>query len=133
MEQSEIVVDSNMVESYSQRGYRTIEIREEDISSIQYVNNQQVLPGNSYTTTVTKQVPVVLRILRFHMVRDGESRIAELSVLLESSQAECVAFRATIVEGDKTIAALKSEVEKATRNSERHLAISPANRSSPLN
>ena len=82
VEQSEIVVDSNMVESYSQRGYRTIEIREEDISSIQYLNDQQVLPGNSYTTTVTKQVPVVLRILRFHMVRDGESRIAELSVLL---------------------------------------------------
>ena len=121
VERCEVVVDSVAVESYSQRGYRTIEIREEDISTVQYVNDQQVLSGNSYPTTIPKQVPVVLRVLRFHMVRDGESHIAELSVLLESTEVERNALKDKVDEGDKVIAALKSESEKATQNSERHL------------
>lgn len=121
-ERCEVVVDSVAVESYSQRGYRTIEIRQEDISTVQYVNDQQVFSGNSYPTSISKQVPVVLRVLKFHMVRSGESRIGELSVMLDVSQAECEALKVKIAEGDKVIGALKSESEKITRNAERHLA-----------
>jgi hypothetical protein len=121
-ERCEVVVDSHEVEMYSQRGYRTIEIREEDIATIQNVNDNQMFPGNSYPTSFMKQVPVTLRVLRFHMVRDGESRIAELSVILEASQAECAAQKAEVLVGDKVIASLKSENERLTRVDAQHLA-----------
>jgi chromosome segregation ATPase len=121
VERCEIVVDSNAVQQHSEDGYRTIEIREEDIATLQFVNNQEMAPGTNYYNQVTKQVSVVLRVLRFHMVREGASRIAELAVALEAVQAECAALKTKTVEGDKVIAALKTDLDMQARYANQHL------------
>lgn len=121
-ERCEVVVDSRMVESYSQRGYRTIEIREEDIASTQFVTTQEILPNTSYPTQVNKQVPVTLRVLRFHMVKGAASRIAELSALLETANAGKDLLEKKDAENDKVIAILKSSSDALTRDIERRRA-----------
>ncbi len=121
VERSEVVVNSDEVETYSQRGYRTLDIREEDVSTVQSVNDQQVFSGNTYPTQVPKQVPVVLRILRFHMARRGASQIAQLSVMLESVQNECAALKTKVADGDKVISALKTGSDVSARTAEGHL------------
>jgi hypothetical protein len=122
VERCEVVVDSNQVENYSQRGYRTIEIREEDVSTTQFINTQEILPNTSYPTQITKQVPVTLRVLRFHMVKDGGSRIAELTELVEAMRLNEESHAKKSAEHDKTIAGLKSSSESLTRDIERRRA-----------
>lgn len=120
-ERCEIVVDSGAVQQHSERGYRTIAIREEDIATLQFVSNQEMAPGTNYYSQVSKQISVVLKVLRFHMVRDGASRIAELATALEAATAECCAAKTKTVEDEKVIKDLKGLVEMHKSNANQHL------------
>jgi chemotaxis receptor (MCP) glutamine deamidase CheD len=55
------------------------------------------------------------------MVRDGASRIAELAGTLEAVEAERDALKVKVVEGDKVIAALKTDLDMRARNQNQHL------------
>jgi len=120
-ERCEVVVNSHQVEAYSQRGYRTVRVCYEEIFTTQFIDDQVFTQGSSYPTQVRKQVAAKVKVLLFHMVRDGASHIAELSVILEASQAECATLQAKVAEGDKVIVTLKSEMVRLTCKTDQHL------------
>ena len=118
-ERCEVVVDSNQVADFSSRGYRTIEIRDEEICTHQYLSDQVVPDGTTYPVLVTKQVPVTTRLLKFFMVRDGESRIAELSKELDEHKADTKKLMADNTRHSSMIASLESTRESLKQDIER--------------
>jgi hypothetical protein len=118
-ERSEIVVEASEVHRYSDLGYRTLEIREEEFSTIQNLMVQELAPGLSYPINVTKQAVGSSKVLKFFMVRSGVSRVAELSKELELEKRDHEMKRGTVCEQEKLIASLQSTSEQLKLDIER--------------
>jgi hypothetical protein len=118
-ERDEVVVDSTQVAVMSGRGYRTIAIVDEEIATTLALNDSVMNPGMSYPTPVMKTVAVTQKILRFHMVRDGASHIAEFSAQLETAKAVEVSLDQKLEAARKENVQLKGSSDMLTRDIER--------------
>lgn len=117
---SEVVVTSDEVVKYNEIGYRTIEICHEDITKMESGMEPIVIPGSSYPQSFPRSVPLVLRSLRFFMVRDGESRIIELSKEAYEYKASAIELAAEVTKLQEQLASFKHGEESLRRNIEHH-------------
>jgi hypothetical protein len=118
-ERCEVVVNSHEVATYSKRGYRTIAIVDEEFIASGLMNDHLMGQGMSYPTPVTKTVPMTQKILRFHMVKNASSRIAELSAEIDAMKTERANLDQKLIAAGKENVALKQGSDSLTRDIER--------------
>jgi len=120
-ERSEIVVNASEVEAFSKKGYRTVEICNQDVMSAGSASEHIPSPHGhgGYPQQVYNTVPFALSQLKFFMVKDGKSCIAELSKELDECMASAKELVTKIVKHEGTIAGFKTNSEVLTRDIER--------------
>jgi hypothetical protein len=119
-ERCEVVVDASQVETYSKLGYQTIQICDEQTSKLEFYTEHVVTPGGgSYPQPVSNSMPLAIKQLKFFMVKDGASRIAELSKELDECKASAKELVTTIVKHEGTIAGFTHNTEALKRDMER--------------
>ncbi len=115
----EVVVDSNSVKQYNELGYRTVSVHEEEICAPMTLYDNVLAAGMSYPTSVNRQELAKYKVLRFLMVKDGESRVAELADNLDAMKFERDGALSNVAAHEKTIAQLKSSSDALTQDIER--------------
>jgi hypothetical protein len=115
----EVVVDSSQVKQYNDLGFRTISVHEEDIRELVTLQDQVVPAGMSYSVCASHQELAKCKVLRFLMVKDGASRIAEIAASLESAKTERDRTLSSVAMHEKTIAQLKTANDALTQDIER--------------